>query len=165
MSELAFLDRYREVRKRLNAGSPPKPKAVVSEEIVAKVIAPKSVDEMIREQLLMATIHDEGISYRQALLKGCEGIPKRIKLAILPVLEETNYSWEDLFRKNPETNRNPRKRDAVQAKWEIFKILHYEFGMTVNRIAQICDMDHTSVFYGLGLLKKKGRKEKTDDRG
>lgn len=159
MNDLAFIGRYKEVRKRLNAGSPPKPKAVVTEEVVVKVTAPKSVDEMIREQLLMATVHNEGISYRQALLKGCDGLPKRIKLAILPILEETNYSWEDLFRKNPETKRNARSKNAVQAKWEIFKILHYEFGVTVNRIAQICGMDHTSVFYGLGLLKKKVRKE------
>lgn len=166
MNDLAFIDRYKEVRKRLNKGPAPKPKVLKLEQVdlPPPPVEPPSEDVVVRERIRMASAESEGISYRQALLRGCDGLPKRAKLAILPVLEETNYTWEELFRKSPDTKRNNRTRQAVNAKWEIFKIMHYELGFTVNRIATWCNMDHTSVFYGLGLLKKKRGKEEANDR-
>lgn len=169
MNDLAFLDRYKEIRKRLNGGKAAV-KVIKLEEVkveeppVPVPPTPPTEDYVDRSKVRVATIIGSGISYRQALLKGSDGIPKRAKLAILPVLEESNYSWEELFGKSHDTKRNNRRQEAVRVKWEIFKIMHFELGFKVNRIATWCQMDHTSVFYGLGLLKRKGKVAKTNDR-
>lgn len=167
MNDLSFVENYKKVRNRLNR---PQKKPVVVKTVEESVPTieppmykpPENIttlkvmqDPELRGYLRKVVLLEEGITYRQALLKGAEDIPKRIKLAILPILEERNFSWGELFGKDKETKRNSRSPQAVQAKWEIFKELHYNHGMNPTQIASWCKMDHTSVLYGLGKLKKR----------
>lgn len=167
MNDLSFVENYKRIREKFNA---PRSKhiAIPTIEEVVPTVEPPSYrppenittlkvmqDPELRGYLRKVVLLEEGITYRQALLKGAEDIPKRIKLAILPILEERNFSWGELFGKDKETKRNARCSEAVQAKWEIFKELHYNYGMNPTQIASWCKMDHTSVLYGLGKLKKK----------
>lgn len=167
MTDLSFVENYKRVRERLY-GAPKKNVVVPTQKEVVPVaveptytppdiITPLKVmkDHELRAHLRKSTVLEEGISYRQALLKGADGIPKRIKLYLLPILEEANYSWEELFSKDPETKRNSRTDTAVKTKWAIFKEMHESLGMNPYQIARWCNMDHTSIMYGLGRLTKR----------
>ena len=171
MTDLSFIENYKKVRERLN-GPPkrnivmPTPEKVAPVKAVPKHTPPKNptsskamTDAEIRACLRQSIVLQDGISYRQALLRGAENIPKRIKLSLLPILEEANYSWEELFSKDPETKRNSRTPSAVQTKWAIFREMHDFLGMNPYQIARICEMDHTSIMYGLGRLAKRGPKK------
>jgi len=176
VADLSFIENYKAVQKRLrgNFYKPiiiPKKEDVVQNKDNAFTEKPKLTappenitrlkilqDPSVRDYLRRASILEEGITYCQALLKGAEDIPKRIKLVVLPLLEESNFSWEELFGKDSSTQRNARTVDAVKVKWEIFKELHVRLNMNANQIASWCNMDRTSVAYGLGNLRKKKRK-------
>ncbi len=167
MNDLAFVENYKRIRNRFN--QPQKKVVAVKpvEETVPTVESPSyrppenittlkvMQDPELRGYLRKIVLLEEGITYRQALLKGAEDVPKRIKLAVLPILEETNFSWGELFGKDKETKRNARCTEAVQVKWQIFKELHHIHGIGPTQIASWCKMDHTSVLYGLGKLKKR----------
>lgn len=173
MSDLSFLDNYKKIRSRFNA--PQKQQVVQTKPPEASIVEVKKPevntkelsslkarkDPALRKMLRQVVLLEEGITYREALLKGTENIPKRIKLLVLPILEEANFSWEELFGKNPTTKGNSRTEDVVQTKWKIFRELHKELKLNPSQIAQWCSMDHTSVLYGLGKLEKKRKpKEK-----
>lgn len=173
MSDLSFLENYKKIRSRFNAtqkaqpvtSPPPKEKVAevkkpsVNTKELSSLKARK--DPALRKMLRQVVLLEEGITYREALLKGTENIPKRIKLLVLPILEEANFSWEELFGKNPTTKGNSRTEDVVRTKWRIFKELHQELNLNPTQIAQWCSMDHTSVLYGLGKLEKSRKpKEK-----
>jgi len=175
VTDLSFVENYKEIRKRLNGGGQ---KAVVipkTEEVVARkeeAVTQSLItqiqkgdltrtkilkDPVMRSYLRKSTVLEEGISYREALLKGAEDLPKRMKLLVLPILEESDFSWEELFGKDPVTNRNARTPETVKVKWEIFRELQTYLNMNANQIAAWCKMDHTSVAYGLGTLRKSKR--------
>lgn len=169
MTDLAFVENYKRIRNKFNA----QPKKVVplkTAEEAVPVSTPRAYtppehittlkvmqDSELRGYLRKVAVLENNISYRQALLKGSDGVPKRMKLAILPILEETNFSWEELFGKNEQTNRNSRTKDAVKTKWAIFREFHFNYGVTAHQIAYWCKMDHSSVLYGLGKLKKRSK--------
>ncbi len=169
MNDLAFVENYKRIRNKFNAPRPKRIAIPTVEEVVPTVEPPSyrppenittlkvMQDPELRGYLRKVVLLEEGITYRQSILKGAEDIPKRIKLAVLPILEETNFSWGELFGKDKETKRNARSAEAVKTKWEIFKELHNIHGIGPTQIAHWCKMDHTSVLYGLGKLKKRVR--------
>ncbi len=167
MTDLSFVENYKKIRARLNSPLKKKVAVPVAEEVVPVKTEPTYTppenitslkvmkDAELRAYLRKSTVLEDGISYRQALLKGAEDIPKRIKLYLLPILEEANYSWEELFSKDPKTKRNSRAAEAVKTKWAIFREMHDFLGMNPYQIARVCRMDHTSIMYGLGKLEKR----------
>lgn len=167
MNDLAFVENYKRIRDKFNKPQPKQIALPTVEQVVPTVEAPSykppsnvtplkvMQDPELRGYLRKVVLLEEGITYRQALLKGAEDVPKRIKLAVLHILEETNFSWGELFGKDKETKRNARSTEAVQTKWEIFKELHYQHNINPTQIANWCKMDHTSVLYGLGKLRKR----------
>lgn len=177
MSDLSFLDNYKKIRSRLNGPQKqqaqsnvqptPKPEPKIDAaprlKLDTKKLSSLKVrkDPALRKMLRQETLLKEGITYCQALLAGAENVPKRIKLLILPILEEANFSWEELFGKNPVTKGNSRTEELVRTKWKIFKELHQELKLNPTQIAQWCSMDRTSVLYGLGKLERK-RKVQVD---
>lgn len=181
MSDLAFVQNYKDIRKRLNGGvknpvvvvkpeqSVPTPVEPVATEEPRFYKPPENItrlkilkDRSVRDYVRRVVLLEQNITYRQALLKGAEDVPKRVKLLILPILEEHNYSWEELFGKDKGTSRNSRTAQSVEVKWQIFREIYNNLETNPNQIARWCGMDHTSVLYGLGLLKKRKRANDRD---
>jgi len=151
---LAFIDNYRTLRQKFRPPVPVviRPKLIEPpKEAVVDTLAREGTRNTKRDfesDMKAATeaALEEGVSYRQALLKGMPVCRPRYKLAVLPILEEYAISWENLFN-------GRRATFQTVIRWKLFDTLRQE-GMTLIAIADLCRMDHSSVMYGLRKIKE-----------
>lgn len=147
-----FLDNYKRIKSRFR--DPPKPvqipvqqKAPEPPKTEVDAIAKNGTQGTGRRidqefETLIKEAEARGISYYQRLIEHAPAMPKSKKLAIIVVLEEYAIPWEELFV----SKDRPAFKSII--RWKVFRALHDE-GMSLNEIARVCSMDHTSVLYGL----------------
>ena len=132
---------YKAVRARLNAGPPPRPKAL-PEPAPEPAIEPPEPSPL--EALSIATRAPE-------LLKGLRGFPE-IKAKILPILEKHRINWKD-------ASGDSQKWMYVECRFEIYAKLNAH-GWSLSQIGRLLgDRDHTTVLSGIKRFIKKNLSE------
>ena len=156
-----FLDNYKKIRSKFR--EPPKPVKIPAKpkppeppkteiDAVAKNGTQGTGRNIDQEfEILIKEAEARGISYYQRLIEHAPAMSRSKKLAIIVVLEEYAIPWEELF--------GAKDRPAFKSiiRWKVFRALHDE-GATLNDIARFCNMDHTSVLYGLRKISSQDLK-------
>jgi hypothetical protein len=90
------------------------------------------------------SITEQQIEWRRTLLHGCR-LSRRLKLLILPVLEEADMPWS-LAMGGARTLR------IKTVRWRIWRVLN-DAGLSPTAIGQATGHDHTSVVHAMKKLK------------
>lgn len=120
--------------------------AVRSSVPIAKITRPSPV-KVCTEKKDDKEYLDVLIKRTMVLLDGCT-ISRRLKLIILPVLQEYDTPWKDLVSPSKaNVLKNPRR--------QIWALLRDE-GMSLPQIGRLFNRDHTTVLHGLREFEKNG---------
>lgn len=127
---------------------------------VAKISRPKPPSVLTRitkeeEEYYRSMELDVQAKRTAILLDGCN-MSRRLKLLILPVLQEYDVAWSILVSPS-------RMHKLKEPRREIWALLREE-GMSFPQIAALCNRDHTTILYGYNeyLSMKEASNEKTN---
>ena len=140
----SLMQHYAALKNRLNRPAiKPAPAAPTRQTPVPPVVAkpaeqPVDVIKGLRKEI------EAAIEVAKNRLHGAEGLSNRRKLAVLPVLEEHNVSWDDIINTN-------RKHHFVLARRDVYYEL-FKTGMSLAEIGRTCNRDHTSVLYNIKMF-------------
>lgn len=129
-----YQDHYSQVRARLNQQAP-KPKIIIPPKPVE--VIPQRNDEEL----------DQEVQKLQSLLEGCV-MPKRLKMLILPIVQEHGYSWEELVSIS-------RKKYLHPARREIWIALREEGNLSFPQIGKLFNRDHSTIVHGYTEAKNE----------
>ena len=129
-----YQDHYSQVRARLNQQAP-KPKIIITPKPVE--VTPQRNDEEL----------DQEVQKLQSLLEGCV-MPKRLKMLILPIVQEHGYSWEELVSIS-------RKKYLHPARREIWIALREEGNLSFPQIGKLFNRDHSTIVHGYTEAKNE----------
>jgi chromosomal replication initiation ATPase DnaA len=132
---------YKEVRARLN-----------QQPQITKIKPPKHVDDYVMP-VCVPEVSETAEQLQKKRLKGCP-LSMRRQAIVLPVLEEFDMTWEQLWEKDRTAKMHPPRRKVWLKLWED--------GMSMNQIAYYTRRDHTTVLWGLRMIKKEQSKEKVE---
>jgi chromosomal replication initiation ATPase DnaA len=135
-----FAEHYKQVRARLNKGAQ-----------IKKVAPPKPIEDYVMPRPQPEVSETEEQKQRRRL-KGCP-LSMRRQALILPVLEEFDLTWEKLWEKDRRAVLQEPRRKVWLKMWED--------GMSLNQIGYYTQRDHTTVLWGLRVLKKAQSEGKT----
>lgn len=91
-------------------------------------------------------ILEQEIARSFELLEGC-AIPRRLKMLILPILQEYDIPWSVLAGAS-------RKADLLEPRRKIWTELNNE-GISSAQIGRWFNRDHTTILYGLGKIPSR----------
>ena len=86
------------------------------------------------------------IEESRRMLDGCP-MPKRLRLLILPTLQELGLTWTEVMSRS-------NKPNFVAARRAVWRVLADD-GLPFLRIGQYCGRDHTTVLHALGRVSRK----------
>ena len=125
-----YQDHYSQVRARLS-----RPKIIIPPKPVE--VTPQRNDEEL----------DQEVQKLQSLLEGCV-MPKRLKMLILPIVQEHGYSWEELVSIS-------RKKYLHPARREIWIALREEGNLSFPQIGKLFNRDHSTIVHGYTEAKNE----------
>jgi len=126
-----------EVKTRLGVYEKPKtPVAKITRQLTS---LPKPFTDEEKEFIEQVKI-DMRIKRTSVLLEGCN-MSRRLKLIVLPVLEEYDIPWEVLVSPS-------RKHNLKAPRREIWNLLR-EDGLSFPQIAKLFNRDHTTIIHGV----------------
>ena len=176
-------EHYKAVRKRMlqNAINPPKPLLLpmpVSTKKPEAGLVPESAENKIVTDALTVTDvvmpydHMQTVSMAEELM----GSPRLPPLPGVVINEAGAVRWVRILHAvanhhgidSDEILGRSRRRNVVNARFEVFYRLRVELAFTYPRIAQLMKKDHSTVLHGVNKLRQKLLDEKrkvADDAG
>lgn len=137
-------EHYKAVRARLNQ----KPQ-------ITKIKPPKHVEDYVMPAPA-PEVEESAEQVHKRRLKGCP-LSMRRQALVLSVLEEFNMTWEELWAKDRSAKMHAPRRKVWMKLWED--------GMSIAQIGRFTRRDHTTVLWGLRILKKQQSEEKVCTTG
>lgn len=129
-----WAEHYKQVRARLNGVAN-----------LTRVKKPKFADDDYVMPRPLPELPESVEQQKTRRMKGCP-LSMRRQALVLPILEEFDMTWEQLWAKDRRALMHEPRRKLWLKLWED--------GMSIAQIGRFTQRDHTTVLWGLRSIKK-----------